>query len=822
MRFIASARLVRLMVAGMLGGVLLMTLGLVVYESLQAHLLVLAQQQQAIDLKLEKYKQRMKYEAEAMQENLLYRFNQAEALLRETSREQVDIAYTTASSIYTTAKGKLSDEQIKKLIIETLRKVRFFQGRGYVFISSLEGESILLPTNPELEGRSLIDSQDKNGVYVTRKLIEAVSSPTKQGYTSYSWYEPDHPDVMEAKIAYARQFEPYSWLIGSGDYIYQMEDQIRKEILARIKSLELPSEGYLIVLDEEGRLLTDTSSAKDVGLLPEEVNDPHHQQVIQTLLDTADQGGGVIEYNWHRPGYEGLHSKIGYVTKVPETGWILVASGYRDAVLADYEKPASWFSSFVEKFTTLTWPLLVIGLITLFFAMLYARWLGRLLNHYQLNIHEQQNRLQTLAERDPLTDLPNRWFMGQALKQAMNEALNKDHKLALIVIDIDRFKNINDSLGHALGDKVLQEIGLRMKACGEKEFFVARMGGDEFVLLVEPAGSYEELVNFTQSLLRAICKPIQIEQNQLVVTASIGIALYPEHGINQDILLRHADIAMYQAKARGRNCYCFYNRAMGELVIDRLQLENDLRKALEEEKELFLLYQPQWNLSTGKMVGCEALVRWKHPVRGLIQPLEFISLAEETGLILKLGDWVLRQALAQARAWQNQGLPAISMAVNLSTAQLNTNLSEQVERLLKHYDLPASLLELEVTETLLMTAPEEATAIITQLKETGVRIALDDFGTGYSSLAYLSRLPLNVLKIDKSFVDGLPDHQDGVVITHLIIRMAAQLGLTTLAEGVETQEQLDFLKSAGCHLIQGYLKARPLPPEEVAVLLRKD
>lgn len=821
MRFIASTRLIRLMVAGILGGVLLMTLGLVIYESLQAHRMVLVQQQQTLDSKLEKYAQRMKHEAETLQENLLYRFNQAEVRLREMSQEQVDIAHTTATSIYTAVRGQLSEQQIKKLIIETLRKVSFFQGRGYVFITSMEGESILLPTNPELEGTSLMDQRDVDGIYITRELIKTVSNPTKKGFARYSWYEPNQPEVMAEKITYARQFEPYDWLIGSGDYVYQMEDQIRKEVLTRIKSLKLPSDGYFIVMDERGRLLTDTSSAKDVGRLPAEFTDPHQQRVVQALLATAKQGGGVIEYSWRRPGYEGLHSKLGFVTRVPETGWVLVASGYRDAVLADYEPPASWFASFIEKFIVLVWPLLVIGLITLFFALLYARWLGRLLNHYQHNINEQQDRLQTLAEIDPLTDLPNRWLMSKALKQAMNEALQKNHKLALIVIDIDRFKNINDSLGHALGDKVLQEVGRRMKTCNEKEFFVARMGGDEFVLLVDSYGSNEQLATFAQNLLKEICKPILIEKNQLVVTASIGIALYPEQGVNQDTLLRHADIAMYQAKARGRNCYCFYHKAMGELVIDRLQLENDLRKALKEEKELFILYQPQWSLDTGKIVGCEALIRWNHPIRGLIQPLEFISLAEETGLILELGDWVLDHALAQARAWQDQGLPTISMAVNLSTAQLNTNLPNQVEKLLKSYNLPAGLLELEVTETLLMTAPEEATAIITQLKDTGIRIALDDFGTGYSSLAYLSRLPLNVLKIDKSFVDGLPSRQDDVVITHLIIHMAAQLGITTLAEGVETQEQLDFLKTAGCHLIQGYLKARPLPPEELAVLLGK-
>lgn len=821
MSSIAPARLIRLMVAGILGGVLLMTLGLVIYESLRAHQLVLDQQEAVDQLKIEKYQLRMKFEAEAAHKNLAYGYNQAENLLRNLLQEQVDASHATATSIYLAAKNLLPKHQVQTLIVEALRNVSFFQGRGYIFIDSMKGQCILLPINPELEGTSLWDNRDDAGVYIMRSLIQTVNNPTKEGYTSYRWYRPNQPNVMAKKIAYARQFEPYDWLIGSGDYVYQMENQLRLEMLERVEGLGLPANGYLVVLDEQGRLLTGTSSPKDLGVLPANFTDPHQRGMVQTLLDAANSGGGFVEYEWYRPGYEGLHTKIGYALSIPEAGWIVVASGYRDEVLKDILDKKSWLAGFAEKFPVLVWPLLVIGFVTLLIAVFYARWLSRLLNYYQLNINEQKDRLQVLAEIDPLTGLPNRWLMGQELKRAIGAAANNKHKLALLVIDIDRFKNINDSLGHSLGDKVLQEVGRRMEACVPADTFVARMGGDEFVILIDPAGSYELLVDLAHQLLVSLKKPLMIEQHQLVVTASLGIAYYPEHGVNQDTLLRHADIAMYQAKARGRNCYCFYSRAMGELVVDRLQLENDLRKAIENEEGLFLLYQPQWDLSTGKMVGCEALIRWRHPVRGLIQPLEFIPLAEETGLILTLGDWVLRTVLAQARAWQDQGLPAISMAVNLSTAQLSANLPKEIKGLLLTYDLPASLLELEVTETLLMTAQNEATAILTELKNTGVRIALDDFGTGYSSLAYLSRLPLNVLKIDKSFVDGLPDRKDDVIIAHLIIRMAAELGITTLAEGVETQEQLDFLKAAGCHLIQGYLLARPLPPEEIEELLRK-
>ncbi len=819
MPVIAPARLTRLMVFGLLGGVLFMTFGLVIYESLRAHKLVVEQQQAVATLKLEKYQQRMKYEAEAMRENFLYRFGKSEQLLRDIAREQVDAAHTVASSIYNASKGVLPEQQIKKLIVETLRDVVFSQGRGYIFIDSMTGECILLPIKPALEGTSLWDNRDDAGNYIMRNLIASVSNKNKQGYASYRWYRPDQPEVMAEKIAYVRQFEPYDWLIGGGDYVYKMEHQLRQEILMRAEGLKLPNGGYLAILDAQGRLLTSTSSASDLGKLPASFSDPDQQQLVQEFLDAAKQGGDYVEYQWTRAGYDGLHDKLGYVVSIPEMNWVVVAAGYRDAVLGDVSSQSSWLTSFMAELPLLIWPFLLISLVTLVAAMIYARWLGRLINYYQLNIDEQQSRLQTLAERDPLTNLPNRLLMAQSLTDAMDKAVTQKHKLALFVIDIDRFKNINDSLGHALGDKVLQEVGERMEACVQKKSFVARMGGDEFVLVIEPAGSYESLIELAQNLLIAMHKPIFIEQHQLVVTASIGIALYPEHGTNQDVLLRHADIAMYQAKARGRDCYCFYSRAMGELVIDRLQLEGDLRKAIEEEEGMFLVYQPQWDLSTGKMMGCEALVRWRHPVRGLIQPLDFVPLAEETGLILALGNWVLRTALAQARAWHDQGLTNISVAVNLSTAQLTQTLPAEIKALLQIYNLPAQVLELEVTETLLMTAQDEATAILTELKNSGIRIALDDFGTGYSSLSYLSRLPLNVLKIDKSFVDGLPNRKDDVVIAHLIIRMAAELGITTLAEGVETQEQLTFLKSAGCHLIQGYLLARPLPPEEVAALV---
>lgn len=819
MTVISPSRLLQLMVAGMLGGVLLVTLGIAGFQSYQAHQQLREQRQQAQQQELDEYRLRLEYEVDALQQYLSYQLGQAENLLRQMSEEQVDAAHAVATGIYETARGYLPQQQIKQLIISSLRDLRFFQGRGYIFIDGMDGECILLPTSPHLEGTSLWDNQDDTGHYIMRGLVEAVSSPQGRGFSRYRWYRPDQPDQMAEKIAYARQFEPFNWLIGSGDYIYQMEANLQEMVLQRIENLHLPAEGYIAVLDEQGRLLTSNASPKDLGKLPQDMEDLHQQELVQKLLEKAQQGGGFIEYFWERPGHEGRYRKLSRVAWVPETRWIIVAGGYPDLLKDSSLTSSSWLQRFWQEFPRLIAPLLIIGLITLLAVLVYARWLGRLLAHYQSNISEQQTRLQQLAERDTLTDLPNRWLLGKRLLKAMDRAAAEQQQLALLVLDIDRFKNINDSLGHSLGDKILQQLAKRLKKVLPPELTVARMGGDEFVLLVERFESQQQLTTLAQQLLDLINQPIQVEYHQLVMTASVGIALYPDHGINQEVLFRHADTAMYQAKNRGRNRFCFYSREMGEQVVGRLQLENDLRLAIQKEQQLFLVYQPQWDILSGRMVGCEVLVRWKHPLKGLIPPDVFIPLAEETGLILPLGNWILRTALAQARSWKDQQLPDFTLAINLSTAQLNAGLPRQIAAMLRSYELAPGRLELEVTETLLMTAPEESTRVLGELKKTGIRIALDDFGTGYSSLAYLSRLPLDVLKIDKSFVDGLPDRQDDVVIARLIIRMAAQLGMITLAEGVENEAQLRFLKEAGCHLMQGYLKARPLPPEEVAALV---
>lgn len=819
MSIISPSRLLRLMVAGMLGGVLLVTLSLAGYQSYQAHQQLREQLQKVQQQELEEYQLRLEYEVDALQQYLSYHLGQAENLLRQMLEEQVNAAHAVATGIYETAKNHLPEQQIQQLIVASLRDLRFFQGRGYIFIDGMDGECILLPITPQLEGTSLWDNQDDRGYYIMRGLVESVSNPEKRGFSRYRWYRPDTPDQMAEKIAYARQFLPFSWLIGSGDYIYQMEANLLEAALQRIEHLHLPAEGYIAVLDEEGRLLTSNASPADLGKLPEDMDDLYQQELVQRLLDKARRGGGFIEYFWNRPGHEGQYRKLSRVAWVPETRWVIVAGGYPDLLQDVSSNTTGWMQRFMQEFPRLIAPLLVIGLLTLLAVLIYTRWLGRLLQHYQDNISEQQARLQQLAERDTLTELPNRWLLGQRLLRAMDRAAAEDQSLALLVLDIDRFKNINDSLGHSLGDKILQQLALRLKKALPPELTLARMGGDEFVLLIEEFGQQEQLTLLAQQLLDLINQPIQIEYHQLVMTASIGIALYPDHGINQEVLFRHADTAMYQAKSRGRNRFCFYSREMGEQVVGRLQLENDLRLAIQKEQQLFLMYQPQWDILSGRMVGCEVLVRWKHPLKGLIPPDVFIPLAEETGLILPLGNWILRTALAQARCWKDQQLPEFTLAINLSTAQLSAGLPRQIATLLRSYELPASRLELEVTETLLMTAPEEATQLLGELKKTGIRIALDDFGTGYSSLAYLSRLPLDVLKIDKSFVDGLPHRQDDVVIARLIIRMAAQLGMITLAEGVENEQQLTFLKEAGCHLMQGYLKARPLPPEEVAALV---
>ena len=426
-----------------------------------------------------------------------------------------------------------------------------------------------------------------------------------------------------------------------------------------------------------------------------------------------------------------------------------------------------------------------------------------------------------LAERDSLTGLPNRLLLNDRIGQAIARCPRDGGQIAVLFLDLDDFKHINDSLGHSVGDRLLQSVANRLTECVRTPDTVSRQGGDEFTAVLQVIGHPEDAAIAANRILEAIAEIHSIDGHDLHITASIGVSIYPNDGRDAETLIKNADTAMYQAKEGGRHSYRFFEPEMNVRAVDRQSIEEDLRCALRRH-ELTLHYQPKIDLKTGAITGAEALLRWTHPSRGSVPPLQFIPIAEDSGMILPIGAWVLREACKQARAWTDAGLPFLTMAVNVSAVQFrNKNFISELFAILRETGMNPRFLELEVTESVLMEHPETTAPILKALREEGVRVSVDDFGTGYSSLSYLQLFPIDALKIDQSFLKEVEKDAHTIPLVQAIVTLAHGLGLTVVAEGVETQHQFDVLREVGCDRFQGYLLGESLPAEAAERLLKE-
>ena len=433
----------------------------------------------------------------------------------------------------------------------------------------------------------------------------------------------------------------------------------------------------------------------------------------------------------------------------------------------------------------------------------------------------QQRQLEYLAHNDPLTGLSNRTWFGHQLELAVQEAQGSGEHIAVLLLNLDRFKDVNDSYGHTTGDDVLKHIARQVQSALRPGDVLGRLAGDELAVVARNLRHADGAAAVARHLIRAVAEPWRSPDGlEVVAGVSVGICMFPEHAGTTELLLQGAHAAVYGAKARGRGAWCFFHEAMTQAARERLELESRLRLALAQG-HLQMYYQPQMDIATGRIQGAEALVRWSDPQEGLISPARFIPVAETSGVIGPLGEWVVREVCRQGQQWREAGLPPLTLALNVSPRQFHlTDLAGCTAAALHASGFPAALLELEITESALAERTEEARQVLVRLRELGVRIAVDDFGTGYSSLAQLKRFPIDVLKIDQGFIRDIPQSEDDMAISAAIIAMGHSMGLSVLAEGVETEGQLAFLRERGCDSYQGYLCSRPVPADEFVALLR--
>jgi diguanylate cyclase (GGDEF)-like protein/PAS domain S-box-containing protein len=989
-----------------------------------------------------------------------------DAVLRQSLREQVDAVMQMAQSIYDRESPRRSPAEVKKLIIEALRPMRFFDGRGYFFIDSMQGQFILLPTAPQLEGKTILDNRDDRGHFIMRGLIEAATKPAGEGFSEYRWYSPGNNKVMSDKLAYVRHFAPFDWLIGTGEYVEVWEERQQKEAIARLRGIRFGASGTIGLIGKTGHSIMSPSNSGVEGLHFKDMpSEP--RAAVEALYTKALSGGGEVKYLWRASNASSALEKTALVTLFEPWGWVVVASVADDDMGAALQQErvhqailgesswrswivalalalaigslaslwfARWLASLFDRYHAdlqeknqalsqrealfravfenaavgmaqlsldgrflqvnqqycdllgYSREMLISGQVTLaqilppktggdlqrsqdlqsaklqnyaveqpyvrsnqslvwvsvaeqvvqeddpnagylisvvtdiserksaeqkillaasvftfaregimiteldgtivtvndafsritgfsreeviganprilksgrhsldFYTDMWkdvreqGHWVGEIWNrrkdgqlyaelqtvslvrnergeprHYVSLFSditaqkEHQQEMERMAHFDPLTGLPNRVLLADRLQQAMLTVQRRNQLLAVVYLDLDGFKHINDTLGHDAGDQVLAGAARHMKATLREGDTLARIGGDEFVAVLADLPDVSSCVPLLKRLLSATSQPFNLDGQVVQVSASLGVTFYPQaDSIDADQLQRQADQAMYQAKVSGKNRYHVFDAEHDRSVRGHHENIERLQQALIDQ-EFELHYQPKVNMYTGLVIGVEALIRWQHPQRGLLPPSAFLPDLENHPLSVDVGEWVIRSALQQIRQWKTVGLE-MPVSVNMGAMQLQQpEFVQRLAELLGQFaDVSPHMLELEVLETSALEDISGISSVIAQCASMGVHFALDDFGTGYSSLTYLKRLPVKTLKIDQSFVRDMLDDADDLAILKGIVGLAAAFRRNVIAEGVETNAHGLALLQLGCYLAQGYGIARPMPGEQI-------
>ena len=1066
MRFAANEQtLPRLHLIGTLTIVVLLTLLLGVFFSMRGAADHRASIERVAQTIRAEQQQRLQSELDSAISYLEFSRSRTDGVLRKSLRDQVDMALQVAQAIYARESARHPKQVVQRLIVEALRPVRFFDGRGYFFIDDMRGQVVLMPISQKAEGQPFKDVQDDTGHFIIRGLLDAARLPDGQGYSSYRYYLPESRQQMTDKLAYVRHFAPFDWLIGTGDYTYLWEQRQQQEVITRLRSVNFGDSGYISLLDKSGQVLLSRLRASLEGQ-PREQLSAGEQAIVGQLFAKAQQGGGVVHYRWIDQHGQPIN-RTAVVKQVEPWGWTVIASISDDEVESTLQRELSRQMTAAERLTQWLAPLLLALLLGVAASYAFSRWShqlfvayhddiqaknraiadsaalfravfdnaavgiaqlqpdGRVLqvnqrycsllgysaaelvqpgfniaqliaaedqeanqqqiqlllngqtDNYQLDkryrrkdgslvwaslaVHlvrdgagvpqyiiaaasditerkdaesqlrlaasvftharegimitevdgtivnvnesftritgysrdeavgqtprllssgmqsdayyadmwrgieekghwygelwnrrkdgeiyaemqtisvvrdkqgqarhfvalfsdittskEHQRQLEHIAHFDALTNLPNRVLLADRLTQAMLQSQRRGLLLAVVYLDLDGFKGINDAWGHDLGDQVLLGVATRMKDALREGDTLARIGGDEFVAVLADLPDTTACQPLLARLLEAAAEPTTVDGQRLQVSASLGVTFYPQPGtMDADQLQRQADQAMYQAKLAGKNRYHVFDAEQDRSARGHFESIEHIRWALHNA-ELVLYYQPKVNMRSGKLVGAEALIRWQHPERGLLAPAQFLPAIENHPLAVDVGEWVIDRALQQMETWHAQGLD-LAVSVNVGARQLQQ--PDFVARLsailAQHPDIQPGCLTLEVLETSALEDISGVSQVIEACRVLGVAFSLDDFGTGYSSLTYLKRLPVAQLKIDQSFVRDMLDDEDDLAILKGIIGLALAFQREVIAEGVETIAHGAALLQLGCELAQGYGIARPMPAADM-------
>ncbi len=739
----------------------------------------------------------------------------------EMTRHLVETAYSVVAHFEDLERaGRLSRAEAQRAAIETVKHMRHGEG-GYFWINDLHPRMVMHPTQPQLDGQDLAGFTDARGKHLFVEMRDVVLREGV-GYVRYWWPKPGHTGA-EPKVSYVKGFMPWGWIIGSGDYVDDIDRAFWRMAVwqAAIIGLALLALGGLMLWVTRRVEAQLSRYASALALSNEAL------RLDVTVFENTQEGIMITDADQHvvsvNPAFARItgYQRTEFLGQTPDQLYSPRHDmAFRQRVAEAVANSGQWQGEL--------WNLRKNG-------EEFPEWCsinairdaaGRITHYARVfsdisSLKESEAKLDQLAHHDPLTGLPNRLLLDARVAHALTRAARHQNTLAVLFIDLDRFKNVNDTLGHPAGDLLLQQVAARISGCVREQDTVSRLGGDEFTVLLEDVADAGAVGTVARKILGVLAAKISLHGHEVFISGSIGISLYPDDGKDATTLFKHADSALYRAKEQGRDNYQFYTEELTALAEARLEAENDLRQALDAE-QFTVYYQPQVDLHGGQINGMEALVRWRHPRKGLVLPEEFIPLAEETGLIVPLGAWVLSTACSQTKAWLDAGLQVVPVSVNLSPREFRQkDLVEKVAGALAETGLPARYLELEITEGLAMYNVEESIAILHRLKDLGVRIAIDDFGTGYSSLNYLKRFPIDKIKIDLSFVQHITTDPDDAAISEAIINLSHSMSRKVIAEGVETEAQREFLTARHCDEMQGFHFSRPVPAEAMEHMLRE-